>query len=187
MDDDLPILTEVLRVGPSRRPVFPAPQPRPATDEPSLLPSQVVVGHDVQARLEPYVAPSTFDVPRDEVPGEELFSPIASEAERPPLAIAPFLAHPTGPSAQAEAGAPPQAPVDLDALGAAIRESVLHDLASRIDTELDARIAQALHVEVESAVARLAETLRDQLAHALRDVVRRAVDQEIAQRRGEPE
>ena len=63
---------------------------------------------------------------------------------------------------------------------ARVRESVLDDLSTRIDTELDARIAQAMHAEVETAIAQLQVHLRDHLTLALRDVVARAVDDAIA-------
>ncbi len=61
-----------------------------------------------------------------------------------------------------------------------LRESLLRDLSDRIDVELDARIAQALHSELEVALAQLQDRLREQLAKGLRDVVHRAVDQEMA-------
>lgn len=60
-----------------------------------------------------------------------------------------------------------------------VRDSVLVALQTRIDTELDARIAQAMHREVETAIAHLQDKLRDGLTAALRDVVARAVDDEM--------
>ena len=75
--------------------------------------------------------------------------------------------------------APSSAPV-LDATFALrVRDSVLQQLSGRIDTELDARIAQTLHAELETALAHLQNTLRIELAEALRDVVGHAVDDAI--------
>ena len=71
-------------------------------------------------------------------------------------------------------------PFDHDAFAVRVREAVLNDLSARIDTELDARIAQTLHAELEAALASLQDNLREQLAEAMRDVVRRAVDEQVA-------
>lgn len=67
----------------------------------------------------------------------------------------------------------------LASITSSVRDSVLVALQTRIDTELDARIAQAMHREVETAIAQLQDKLRDGLTHALRDVVARAVDDEM--------
>ena len=61
-----------------------------------------------------------------------------------------------------------------------VRDRVLRELSGRLDTELDARIAQTLHAALESALARLQTDLRIELAEALRDVVGNAVDDAIA-------
>ena len=58
----------------------------------------------------------------------------------------------------------------LASITSSVRDSVLVALQTRIDTELDARIAQALHREVETAIAQLQDKLRDGLTEALRDV-----------------
>lgn len=67
-----------------------------------------------------------------------------------------------------------------------VRDSVLDELSSRIDTELDARIAQTLHAELETALAHLQTRLRAELAEALRDVVGRAVDDAVRRLRDAP-
>lgn len=69
---------------------------------------------------------------------------------------------------------------EADALANRVHDAVLQDLAGRIDTELDARIAQALRFELEVALASLQGGLREQLASGLRDVVHRAVKDEIS-------
>jgi hypothetical protein len=69
---------------------------------------------------------------------------------------------------------------DPAAFAAQVRDAVLENVSGRIDTELDARIAQAIHAEVETALARLQGSLRAQLSEAFKDVVGRAVDEEIA-------
>ena len=79
------------------------------------------------------------------------------------------------------------APFDDEALAVRLRDEftqgVLDDLSSRIDTELDARIAQAMRAEVENALGGLQVQLREHLGDALRDVVRRAVDDEMTRLR----
>lgn len=67
-----------------------------------------------------------------------------------------------------------------------IRDSVLQELSARIDTELDARIAQTLHAGLETALAHLQTSLRVELAEALRDVVGHAVDDAVARVRDAP-
>ncbi len=67
----------------------------------------------------------------------------------------------------------------LPSTAARVREAVLERIASRLDIELDARIAQAIHVEVETALAQLQGRLRTHLADALRDIVAKAVDDEV--------
>ena len=68
----------------------------------------------------------------------------------------------------------------LASIASSVRDAVLVALQTRIDTELDARIAQAMHREVETAIAQLQDKLRDGLTDALRDVVARAVDDEMS-------
>jgi len=72
------------------------------------------------------------------------------------------------------------ASADLDALAVRVRDAVLAGLSTRIDTELDARIAQVMHAELETALAQLQGNLRSHLTDALRDLVARAVDEQIA-------
>jgi hypothetical protein len=82
----------------------------------------------------------------------------------------------------------PYAPTwhDPDAtLALRVRNSVLQELSGRIDTELDARIAQTLHAGLETALAQLQTSLRIELGEALRDVVGNAVDEAI-RRLGDP-
>ena len=84
-------------------------------------------------------------------------------------------------SALVDASTPP--PFDHDAFAVRVREAVLNDLSARIDTELDARIAQTMRAELEAALASLQDNLREQLAEAMRDVVRRAVEEQVARLR----
>ncbi len=70
-----------------------------------------------------------------------------------------------------------------EAFAVKLREALLVDLSARIDTELDARLAQAVRAELENALGGLQVQLREHLGEALRDVVRRAVDDELARLR----
>ena len=76
----------------------------------------------------------------------------------------------------------PLSDADRASIAERVRETVLNDVAMRVDVELDARIAQALHAEIETALGGLQARLREQLADALRDVVGRAVDDALAAR-----
>jgi len=189
--DDLPVLTEVLRIGQRSRSRFDA-QGSPIVPG-VLAPGLLVVGHDAQANLEPYgdvpgmATPDPLDLPT------EPFAPIEDRAPPAPLGVHRFFDEAPGPVPvsveHGDGGAALDGkPVDVDAatlesLRAALREEVLTDLSSRIDSELDARVAQALHSEIEVALAHLQEGLREQLASGLRDVVRRAVDEQLGRRR----
>ena len=217
-DDDLPVLTDVLRVGRLTRHAF---DPRRLDDvdraeAARLAPDQLVVGHDAQARLEPYAATVTsptsdaLDIP------SAIFAPLDAAAAPGPLDVHLFVGHDPGaapllaahgadpadgargsgqvsahavdrnaPASAASlavgggAAADRSAPATVDMLRETLRASVLADLATRIDSELDARVAHALNAEIEVALAQLQERLREQIASGLRDVVGRAVDQQI--------
>lgn len=202
-NDDLPVLTQVLRVGSGAAGVGPlrAPGDAPADavtessiDE-MLLGDQLVIGTEPHVGLEPYIPLTTPLSDAGTADGESL--------SRSPAAalIVPFVeplgtpAHSHGdPVVASGEGAAMAtsipAPLDADALAVRVRESVLSDLAARIDTEFDARIAQTLRAEVEAALASLQANLREQLADAVRDVVRRAVEDQMTRlhdhTRGEP-
>jgi hypothetical protein len=159
-DDDLPVLTQVLRIGsgPMLRRINPAPadgvvDPGATALERVAIPDQLVIGNE----------------PRQD-----------AEAEAADLVAVPMLP----PDAEPERSSvnAPEAVVPIEdpaTLARRVREAVLADLVTRIDTELDARIAQAIHIEVETAVAQLQDKLRVHLTESLRDVVARAVDDEI--------
>ena len=192
-DDDLPVLTQVLRVGSGAAGTGPL---RAAGDAPAdaitessidemLLADQLVIGTEPHVGLEPYIPLTTPLSDAGTADGESLSLPPA------PALIVPFVepldapAHSHGdPVVASGEGAamdtPIPAPLDTEALAVRIRESVLNDLAARIDTEFDARIAQTLRAEVEAALASLQANLREQLADAVRDVVRRAVEDQMA-------
>lgn len=192
-DDDLPVLTQVLRVGSGAAGTGPlrAPGDAPADaitessiDE-MLRADQLVIGTELHGGLEPYIPLTTPWSDAGTADGEAL-----SRSPAPAL-IVPFVefldarAHSHGdpevaPGEGAAVDPSIPAPLDMDALAVRIRESVLNDLAARIDTEFDARIAQTLRSEVEAALASLQARLREQLADAVRDVVRRAVEDQMA-------
>ncbi len=220
-DDDLPVLTQVLRIG-SGRGSGRAGAARAHTTNTSaiddaaessldeiLLTDQLVIGAEPRQELEPYVPLTTpiFE------PSEFVFDATASSAQDtrathgaepeallgeeagperrnaandaddasrdPVLAIEPAIAS----ADESTLGHPSAPPFDHDAFALRVREAVLGDLSARIDTELDARIAEVLRAELETALAGVQVNLRAHLADAMRDVVRRAVDDEIARMR----
>lgn len=227
-DDDLPVLTQVLRVGSgpaaagATRPLRgPGDLPADAVAESSLdeilLADQLVIGTEPHVGLEPYIPRTT---PLSEAgtlgggshslsPTSTLIVPVMEPLDTPtrphgdstavaasgvaatglelfPAAIESGAASSDSPTDSIVASferttKPPLVPApEADAFAARVRESVLNDLAARIDTEFDARVAHALRTEVETALASLQANLREQLAGAVRDVVRRAVEDEMA-------
>ena len=177
-DDDLPLLTDVLRVR--------APGMREALDPRRAPPDE--------APADPEAAEA--DACREEPRDEELVIGTVPEADaksnRAEVEVIPESFDGIAPPEDTEAIAPRHedesaaaAPVafDSDAMAASVRDAVLEDLAQRIDTELDARLAQSVTAQLESALAGLQSGLRASLADALSDVVRRAVDEQIMRAR----
>jgi hypothetical protein len=221
-DDDLPVLTQVLRIGAGRAPAVPKPatiddafedEHEPSLDE-ALLTDQLVIGNEPRPAIEPYIpleTPTSDPIASDGAPASDASNvdepfdagldldldtstqaaQLASSEEREALlaveAAAADAAEGVGANrsdaenALVDASTP--AAFDPAALAALVREAVMNDLSTRIDIELDARIAEALRAELEIALASLHRRLREQLADALRDVVRRAVDTEVARLR----
>lgn len=191
-DDDYPVLTEVLRTR-SRRlhpPAHAAAGPVPGAEEPetveTLLPPQLVVGHDAQAELQHYAETDGSDdtSPVVAASNEVLFelAPEPASAASDVVAVTTSVAatdyftHPDEPVARP---LPAASPIDAEAFALQVQEAVLEDLNARVDTELDARIAQTLHAALETALAQLQGSLRAELAEALRDVVGHAVDDAV--------
>jgi hypothetical protein len=221
-DDDLPVLTQVLRIGAGRTPAVSKPaavddafedEHEPSLDE-ALLTDQLVIGNEPRPAIEPYIpletstsepiasdgAPasdaSNVDEPFDAGLDLDLdtgtqAAHLASSEEREALLAVEAADAAEGAGANrsdaenALVDASTPAAFDHAALAALVREAVMNDLSTRIDTELDARIAEALRGELEIALASLHRRLREQLADALRDVVRRAVDDEVARMRAD--
>ena len=190
-DDDFPVLTQILRTGDGTRVEQPPPE---AVEHPSghLDPVARTGSSAVAFGIEPYLGDggthpygtlpreTEASPPADRRPAEEAFEPLAASPVRwvDEVDAATTAGHGV-PSAE-----------DWDALAARVRASVLDDLGARVDTEFDARIAQVLHTEIETAVAQLQQVLRDHLAEALGDVVGRAIEAEVVRLRaaaaGEP-
>ncbi len=134
------------------------------TADPSVDKREATVSH----------APDAFLLPQDH-DGRATSHPSTLDLPEFDASMPPVRGGPGGTTA-----APP---AEVPAVAARrIRDAVIDDLRARIDTELDARIAQALHVEVESVLAQLQHNLRAHLSDALRDVVAKAVDEAIAGR-----
>ena len=221
-DDDLPVLTQVLRTGSGAMPpvvLLPDLDVRLADD--TLHAPPLVIGNEPHQRIETYLMPSTPtaesldgdvaaqdgaiepdavdppDAPQllpfheaeearraegaegaegAEAEGIATVAPAESIAE-PAVALESFTGDDTP---EPTVHPPPPAPViDLDALHAQVRAAVLDDLVARVDVELEARIAQAIHAEIETALAKLQADLRGHLTDAMRDLVGRAVAEQI--------
>lgn len=207
-DDDLPVLTHVLRTGDGR---MPPPLTSPLDDLyhdfdihqfDDMPPSQIVIGNEPEPSaddraLAPFddamigaatseqdiVADPSQTIERDAFQlsqdADALHESVATTIDEPELLAANDGATPETPDVDRPLDFATPA-IDPAALAARVRESVFNDLSARIDTELDARIAHTMHAEVETALAQLQRNLRVQLTEALRDVVGRAVDEEIA-------
>lgn len=134
-------------------------------------------GAHADARPDAFVLPQDHDValphPSPRIVLDEPALALSNEAP----AAAPDPVEPARPDTSAD---------HWHAVSERVRTMVLDDLGPRIDTEFDARIAQAMHAEIETALAHLQGALRDHVAHALRDVVGRAVDAEVARLRATP-
>jgi hypothetical protein len=204
-DDDLPVLTQVLRTGSGRREASPSQieaaeafDVRPIED--TLMADQLTIGNEPHPGVDDYLVPS-FDeghVATDPAAGAPAIVMGRSEAFQRPQDDdettkrhggetfgEPDLQHPSVDGFHvdhfATSTAPrPDVPFDAAALTIRVRDAVLEDLQTRIDTEFDARVAQAIHRELETALAQLQVALRGHLTDALRDVVQRAVDEEVA-------
>ena len=201
-DDDLPVLTQVLRTGSGLAPAvdrvfLDAAVPNDARVEPSF-PRALVIGNEAEDDDLPpsYRAEAIADPRRIDTKSNDVFLRTAptDDAYDESIDEPHFLAHAPPGETDAYTTIPPATPAtpasssrhspiaraDVDAAFAAqIRDAVLDDLSSRIDTEFDARIAQTLHAGLEAALAQLQASLRAELAEALRDVVGRAVDDAI--------
>jgi hypothetical protein len=202
-DDDLPVLTHVLR---TRTTALPETLKSPLDDlhgdfdiaaiEEAPITNQIVIGNEPHpdedmALLDGPPAP-TWDAsgsivadPR-RVTANDVFT-LAQDADDFDLLPA-AIDEPDLISAASDVSPPVptrDAATDFSSteLAERVRENVLNDLASRIDAELDARIAQAMHAEVETALAQLQGRLRENLTEAMRDLVARAVAEEIARLR----
>jgi hypothetical protein len=207
-DDDLPVLTHVLRTGDGRMPPpltsplddlyhdfdihqfddMPTPrivignEPEPPADDRALAPfddaliDAATSDQGIVADPRQTIGHDAFRLSQD---ADALHDSVATAIDEPALLAAHDGATPETPDVDRPLDfATPT--IDPVALAVRVRESVFNDLSARIDTELDARIAQTMHAEVETALAQLQRNLRVQLSEALRDVVGRAVDEEIA-------
>lgn len=193
-DDDLPVLTQVLRTGRPGAidPATPVAVRTPDALDPRTVPEgpwladQLVIGHAPAHVIESYLGPS-FDVPpataaddvaqtdeaRHAQPADVF---VLSQDHDAPQVIGVSFDEPEFRTEPVVAASPEDPAVFAER----VRDAVLDSLAARIDTELDARVAQAIHVEVETALGQLQARLRTAFADALKDVVQRAVDEEIA-------
>jgi hypothetical protein len=206
-DDELPILTQVLRTG-SGHPaalarVAPAAAAAAAEPDARVEPSfarALVIGSDPEDddlpasyKADAIADPRRIDLKSNDVflrsaPTHEAFTDTIDEPDL--LASTALDDEPDAFTtvASVEPGSFGRRPLIIHAeadpqFAARIREAVLDDLSSRIDTELDARIAQTLHAGLEAAIAQLQVSLRAELAEALRDVVGHAVEDAIRRTR----
>lgn len=194
-DDDLPVLTDVLRVrAPALREALdPRRAPRDETlPDPAAVKTdacdnephdeELVIGTtEADNEVQPHprrerVAAEPHSEPFDEE--DEAFLESFDGVATPEDLNA--IEHLNEEETVTAAAVIAPAAFDSDAMAARVRDAVLDDLAQRIDTELDARLAQSVTAQLESALAGLQSGLRASLNDALRDVVRRAVDDEIA-------
>ncbi len=228
-DDDIPVLTQILRTGDRAsvstmaQPIEPPPAVDAGWAESAVMFDALVIGSEAPARVDDRPAPVDEDEDeRDHVDdhvryavddgtsgdgaGDSFRLPQDhdhSATERDTRFDEPEIGSPTDAPAVVAAAEPvehgerrvnpfpsdePRERRQADAISlqrlasitSSVRDSVLVALQTRIDTELDARIAQAMHREVETAIAHLQDKLRDGLTEALRDVVARAVDDEMS-------
>lgn len=173
-DDDIPVLTRILRTGGARS----KDEARPP--DPTSMADPLVIGNEphVARAASRLAAPFDDDEPHD--PARYAVTDESSPNDRAvdgphERRVNPFVSD--EPRERRQAG-----DVSLQRLASitsSVRDSVLIALQTRIDTELDARIAQAMHREVETAIAHLQDKLREGLTDALRDVVARAVYDEM--------
>ena len=207
-DDGLPVLTQVLRTGHVERPLPAASNDvvavvghDEAPGEEDLQVDPLVIGYEPHVGVEAYlapvpghgmptedIAPARDDGPHDAARPDAFGLSQDVDAQRgdgrPATIDEPHIA--TGETRGAPAAPDERRLQDPSEIARRVRDAVLDGLGARIDTELDARIAQAIHAEVEAAFAQLQVQLRAHLAAALRDVVGRAVDEEIALSLGSP-
>jgi hypothetical protein len=204
-DDDLPVLTQVLRTGSGRREA-PIAAPAESVHEPfedaldvrpideTWMAEQLVIGNEPGRRIDDYlmtpfgerdpaVATQAGEANGESGRQRDDGFPLTNDHDVVDRDAGGTLGEPHLPDVVDARPAEPPPPMpagDRAALALQVRDAVLEDLRTRIDTELDARIAQAMYAELETAVAQLQINLRTQLTAALRDVVQRAVDEEIA-------
>ncbi len=162
--------------------------------EDTLMADQLVIGHEPRHKIEGYLTRSLDPYPTDH--GHEAQADDDAHRDRHPDAFGLSQDHDGLHGVRTHAFdepefatvAPPVAARQEDPVLFAerVRDAVLENLSARIETELDARVAQAIHAEVETALAQLQSNLRSQVAEALRDVVGRAVDEEISRLRALP-
>ncbi len=201
-DDGIPVLTDVIRLGtgpvapPHRANVEALPDDgppaaslvigseAPPADERADGVAPPVVVEDVPSTPSEGAADATDAPSVAALPSTDVADDAAVDEVREPTSVDrtsttdPPLADE---AALVDASKPP--PADDAASAARWREAVLDDLAGRIDTELDARLAPAMRTAGGNARAGRQVELREHLGDALRDVVRRAVDDEMARAR----
>jgi hypothetical protein len=206
-EDDLPVLTHVLRTGDGRMPrsLMSPPDDDSYVDEFGMhhfeeapLTRQIVIGHDPQQPADDLDAATVNGefVPAARSPANDArhthrdpfrlsqdldvgsHGHVTEHIDEPPLLAAPDGGDSTPVTLDRTLEFP--VPSDNAAIAATLRDSIFTDLASRIDVELDARIAQVLRAAIESSLAQLHDSLRVHLSEALRDVVSRAVRDELA-------
>lgn len=211
-DDDLPVLTQVLRIGGGRAVVAGDAHAFSESPPDEIPPNdELVIGsephHESAPDASPTIAVDAVARDRESTADSATHATIEhathSTADPTVHVIEPAAHATTEPTAHSmpehaslQATSPlivpfmdpvdtsPSRPeIALTDASARVREAVLNDLSARIDTELDARIAQTLRAELETALGSLQVKLREELADAMRDVVRRAVDEELARQR----
>lgn len=208
-DDDLPVLTQVLRRGriPQRTPAWPedsasliaaapaAPSPwaAPVAATPPRLSDMPIVGDPMSASLaaawpDADAQPATdylIDASTD--PATDPAKTVAQVELTSdfPDTISPDLSKSVAsglpaPATLAEAELDPEPTIDLDALEDTLRATIIKDLQSRIDSVVTQRITENLEPLLQRNMAALADEIRDSIHATLHDVVRRAVAQEVS-------
>jgi len=198
-DDDLPVLTQVLRSGriPHSPPAWPedstnliaigsstshaSPAPPRTSDMPivgdPMSASLAAAWPDTGALLSADTATNTPQVE---------FASAFPDTISPDLNPATTGSH-TEPATSAAPAATvtlaesePQLAIDLDALEDTLRANIIKDLQTRIDSVLTQSITENLEPLLQRNMAALADEVRDSIHATLHDVVRRAVAQEVS-------
>jgi len=202
-DDDLPVLTQVLRSGriPHSSPAWPedsasliaaapfAPAASSALWTPAAPPrlSDIpVVGDPMSASLtsawpDTGASPAT-DSMQIEATSDfpDTISPTLIPATAATPATPPLPAALVEVEADVEPEAEPEPAIDLDALENTLRATIIKDLQTRIDSVLTQRITENLEPLLQRNMAALADEVRASIHATLHDVVRRAVAQEVS-------